>query len=156
MTPPGKPAPGDFVTAAKNKDKARMLTLLHQGADVNEKSEFGNTALIWSAANGWVEEVRQLLAAGAHIDDKNVYGESALGRAVGCGHAAVVRVLLDAGADFRIVTVTGRTPLADARTHGYADIAAMLEAEPAARTARKQEYLKARMSHLNIRKGPQP
>ena len=73
--------------------------LLAHGADVNERNDIGETALMDACEQGYLAVVRLLLAHGADMSPRDQSGESAIWEAAENGHADVVRVLLEAGAD---------------------------------------------------------
>lgn len=69
------------------EDCARAIA---QGADLNAKTEIGDTALMWAAGRGHADVVRLLLDAGAVVNIINQYGNGALVRAAGYGHVEVM------------------------------------------------------------------
>lgn len=76
-----------------------VAQLLAAGADVNARSNIGNTVLIWVAQNGRTATVAQLLAAGADVNARDNSGRTALILAANYGHTAIVAQLLAAGAE---------------------------------------------------------
>ena len=54
-----------LMEAALRGDTEKVKALLAQGADVNAKTRFGGTALMYAARNGHKEIVRILWEAGA-------------------------------------------------------------------------------------------
>ena len=94
-----------------------MGALLAQGADLNIKGEYGNTALIWAARNGHRGIVRALLAQGADLKIKGEYGHTALTLAAQHGHVAIVEALLAQGADPDARNNNGHTALMCAAHH---------------------------------------
>jgi ankyrin repeat protein len=95
-------------------DKPELATILvESGADVNVKSRYGETALLWAACKGEVERVELLLGRKARLvrttgkfDRKNP-----LHMACDKQHLEVIRLLLAAGADVNVPTSRGETPL---------------------------------------------
>jgi ankyrin repeat protein len=98
-------------------------------------SPYEGTALIAAAHLGYHEVVRVLAAGGAPLDHVNNLGWTALMEAVVLGdggpdYVATVEVLLASGADPTIADRDGVTPLAHAKARGFAQIAALLTAQP--------------------------
>ena len=52
--------------------------MLDRGVDVNVKSDFGVTALMFAASNGHLNAVELLLASAADVNAKNSVGKTAL------------------------------------------------------------------------------
>ena len=69
--------------------------LIENGADVNQKQNFGWTALIFAARNGYKEVCILLIENGADVNQKDNDGETALGRA---RNEAIKKLLRDNGA----------------------------------------------------------
>jgi uncharacterized protein len=79
-------------------DTAMIELLLANGADVNKRSEHGQTALYEAAMNGHVDCVKVLIAAGADVNSANSSGKTSLHVAVVRDRSAVVQLLLEHGA----------------------------------------------------------
>jgi len=73
--------------------------LLHRGAKVDLKTDAGDTALSFAAAEGYLESLEELLHAGADPNSITRSGRTALMLASGNNHPEVVKLLLAAGAD---------------------------------------------------------
>ncbi|MEW6350864.1 MAG: ankyrin repeat domain-containing protein [Thermodesulfobacteriota bacterium] len=110
--------------AAMDGNVAEVRRLLDLGADVNERSHSGLTALIWAAWRGRLEVTSLLLKRGAHIHVQSVHGFTALNRAARDGHLEVVRLLLDlgAGVDQRVLSAA----LGNAERKGAEDVVKLL------------------------------
>ena len=89
----------------------------HAGADVNARNERGNTALIFAAMVGDIDNIQALIAAGADVDAKNIEGDTALISAAwnplvgGDESGECVRALIAAGADVNARNSQGETAL---------------------------------------------
>ena len=78
--------------------------LLEEGADVNARGAYGDTALLAAAWTCQNEIGKYLIKNGAQVNAKNVnYGSTALNLAAGeCKNTNFIRLLLDNGADIHI------------------------------------------------------
>lgn len=85
--------------------------LLHNGADVNAKSQNQRSPLHYAARWGKLESMRLLLENGSDLEAKDDSGDSALMGAVCYNELEAVRLLLDAGAEVDSKNSLGRTPL---------------------------------------------
>ena len=88
------------ATTRGDIDKVRLL--LTDGADVNAKDKFSQTALMYSSRVGNIDLVRLLVESGADLNITAKYNLSALMLAVINEHPEVVRFLITAGADLTI------------------------------------------------------
>jgi outer membrane protein assembly factor BamB len=101
LTPPASAADlkEKLWSAAKKGDAKAVEALLAQGVDVNSKTAYGATALLYAAGKGHVDVVRILLK---HKADANAadsfYRTNPLSEAADGNHLAIVKLLLDAGA----------------------------------------------------------
>ena len=93
--------------------------LIDNGADVNERSHDGMTALMWAALHGHVSTLQRLLALGAVVKDADNFGRTPLIFAAMGGDEACVRSLLSAGAS-RGIHDEVRTPWGSPYTHDAA------------------------------------
>ncbi len=90
----------ELWAAAKNGDAKIVETLLTEGADVNAKTSYGQTALWFAAGKGHQEAVKVLVNHKANVNAKDTfYGTSPLTQALAGNHAEVVKALLDAGTE---------------------------------------------------------
>src|ERR1700761_6386018 len=78
------------VDAVKGSDRATVLSLLGQHADVNEAEDDGTTALQWAARLNDLELADRLLQAGANVNAANRYGVTALYLACVNGSAPMI------------------------------------------------------------------
>ena len=86
--------------AARAGDTARITAALGQGADVNAKSRYNVTPLIFAAGSGRLEAVKLLVSRGADVNAQDsFYNARAADMAVVNGHSDVAIFLVQAGAD---------------------------------------------------------
>ncbi len=105
-------APTPLVDAARRGDMAAVRELLSSGADVNEASGDGMTALHWAAYRGDETLTAALLKARASLDAVTRLGShTPLHVASRNGHGTVVALLLKAGAPVDARTLGGATAL---------------------------------------------
>ena len=78
--------------------------------DINEKDEYGRTALFTAALNDCVEAAETLINKGAKAALTDTEGCSAVHYACMAGSAQVLAKLLRAGAGVDTIDVEGRTP----------------------------------------------
>ena len=117
--------------AALGGDTARIIALLAEGADIDAKDRYGQTALMLASKHGRDDLVRSLAGCGADLDVTAKYHLSAVMLAVVNRHAAIVETLVDAGAD---LTIRGsgapgfhdKTALHLAEESGQGDLAAAI------------------------------
>ncbi len=104
-----------------------MAMLIEAGADMNERNEFGATALIIAACRGRNQLVDILLRSGAEINATvEGSGRTALACAVEGEHTETVRLLIDAGADLETIDKWGNTPLMTAKSKRSEEIVKLL------------------------------
>lgn len=115
------------AAVANDPHPEEVLSLLRQGAKVNEKDNLGRTALVWavkppklvvvdwSKANEKV--IKYLLAFGANPNAKDESGETVLIDSIGYGDATVVKALPEHGADVNAVPDGGDSALMDSVPH---------------------------------------
>jgi len=101
---PAKPAnPAlneELLNAAKKDDAAAVKSLLAKGADVNAKTRYNQTPLMFAAERGSLEIVKVLIEAGADVNAVDTFYKffTPLVGAASKGHAEVVKLLLEKGA----------------------------------------------------------
>jgi ankyrin repeat protein len=100
-----------------------VRTKIILGADVNAKSRYGCTALMWASYNGRLEVVKELIEAGADVNAKDgYYDKIALIRASEKGHSEVVKELIRAGAYVNAVDKDYNTALMWASFGGHLEV----------------------------------
>jgi ankyrin repeat protein len=107
-----------LADAVEKKDRAKVDTLLKQGADVNASQADGMTALHWAVYHEDVSLARQLLKAGALAQAANRYRVTPLSIACTSGNSEIVTLLLEAGADANATQRGGETVLMTAARTG--------------------------------------
>jgi ankyrin repeat protein len=115
-----------LINAAAAGDLLQVKSLIAAKADVNAKTDDGETALMYAVWGDHVEVVQALLAAGADVKAKNNNGETPLIVASKRGHAGVVQALLAAGADVNAKNNNGETALKIAQVAGHTRMVKLL------------------------------
>lgn len=104
-----------FYNLIRSDDKAAVAKLLTGGSDVNTRDSRGDTPLMYAAAVGSPEMMRQLIAAGADVKSKNSFDSTAL---MWCtNNLKKVRLLLDKGAEVNARSKQGSSALFIAAAH---------------------------------------
>jgi ankyrin repeat protein len=104
-----------FCDRCNNNIHLEMLTLLLKaglGAKVNEKDEYGRTALhllMGHSDNDAIEAIKLLLKSGANVDEKNNEGRTALHLAAIRNNPEAIKLLLQAQANLQVKDNEGRT-----------------------------------------------
>jgi len=110
----------------KHDDRDAALSLIAAGADVNERSLDGTTALHWAAHRSDRQLVKVLLEHGADVTVRNDYGATPISAAAVEGDYDVIEALLDAGADIESPNAEGQTTLMVVARTGRVDAARLL------------------------------
>ena len=111
-------AKSDVADAAMRGNKASVLALLNQKADVNAPQADGSTALHWAAYRDDQEMVDLLIRAGANVSAANREGVTPMFLAALTGDAALIEKFLKAGADPNRRNPNGETALMMAARNG--------------------------------------
>ena len=115
-----------LVELAEAQQSEAALQLLARGAEVNQPSSDGTTALHWAVYHDDRELVQRLLRAEAEPDTRNDYGSSPLMEAATVANLPMLELLLDAGADVESPNLDGQTALMAAARTGSVEAARML------------------------------
>ncbi len=107
------------VDAAKNDDKAAIIRLIQQKADVNVPEADGTTAISWAVRQDDIEIADRLIRAGANVRTANRYGVTPLYLAALNGNPEIILKLLKAGAGANDAVSEGETALMTASRSGH-------------------------------------
>jgi ankyrin repeat protein/WD40 repeat protein len=121
----------DILDAAKNGDLPKAEAALKAGADVNAKTDYGITALMWASDKGHLETVKWLTANKADVNAKTKDGKTALIMASEEGHLETVKWLIANNSDVNAKTKRGDTALMMASEKGHLEIVKWLIANNA-------------------------
>ncbi len=122
----GNPIDGEMVNAAARGDWNKVRSLVREGADVNARNGWGESALMIASWHGRREVVRWLLENSADINATNANHWNALMMAAARGNREVVEQLLARGAQVNGRTRFGWTPLMLAAAGCYSDLVEIL------------------------------
>jgi ankyrin repeat protein len=87
-----------LLEAASGGNLAAVEEALEQGADVNVRGQFGDTALNLAAEHGHRQVVELLLAKDADVDNVGGADKTPIMNAAFAGNVGIVRLLLEKGA----------------------------------------------------------
>ena len=119
-------APSPVANAAMKRDRAAVVALIAQKADVNAAQADGATAVHWAVYYDDLEMLDRLIRAGARVTVANRDGATPLTLACINGRAPVIERLLKAGANPNERGANGETPLMMAARTGAVDAMAVL------------------------------
>ena len=100
-----------FLNAALHGRANMLIRLLDEGVDVDFKSDYGTTALIYAMLQGSTECVRVLVERGANTEVRDGSGSTPLILAATHTRSECARLLLDGGADKNAKDNYGQTAL---------------------------------------------
>lgn len=115
------------MMAASLKDGDSLMDLLlAKGADVDEKTNNGQTALHFAASKSNLDTARKLIAnkASARVKDKR--GQLPLHRAAAVGHVPITKLLLENRSPVNATDIDSCTALHHACAEGHGDTALVL------------------------------
>ena len=110
----------------ESEQREEALHAIAAGADVNERSADGTTALHWAAHHGDLELIELLLERGADANVSNDYDMTALAAAAVEGDYGIIKALVEAGADVDSPNAEGQTALMVVARTGHVDTAELL------------------------------
>ncbi len=105
----------ELTEAAYNKDTLKVKILISNNLDVNVKSNYGMTALMYEVTNKQTDIIKLLIEYGADVNAKSNSGKTALMIGAEVGSKEIVKLLLENGADVNLKTNDGNTPLSIAK-----------------------------------------
>jgi len=118
----------DWKDATKQGNLEKVRFLLGNGAEINSKDQYGQTALMNAAHSGQVELVRLLIEKGADLNATAKNNLSALMLALIARQPEVARLLIEAGADVNLRSnMNFYSALHLAENAGYSEIVALLK-----------------------------
>lgn len=120
----------EWKDATKQGDLEKVRSLLEEGADINARDRYGQTALMNAAHGGQVELVRLLIEKGADLNVSAKYNLSALMLALIARQTEAAQLLIEAGADIHIrgsQSFHGRSALSLAEAAGHSEIVTLLK-----------------------------
>ena len=115
-----------LLDAAESGDRATVVRMIAEKADVNAIGADGTTAVMFAAHRGQLDVVQALIKAGANVKLKNQFGTSAISEASIIGSAPIIDALLKAGADANTKNPEGETPIMEAARSGNVEAAKRL------------------------------
>jgi uncharacterized protein len=107
-----------LMLAAEGESTAILEAVLRSTRDVDGKDQAGNTALVYAARVGRIDQVSRLLAIRAAMAGENTNGWSVLDTAAKTNHPEVAQLLRKAGAIGRIRAALVRDDAGVDITHG--------------------------------------
>jgi uncharacterized protein len=118
-----------LASALENGDDQRMVKLVHEGADVNTRSQKTRwTPLMRAALQNDSAQMRGFLDRGAYVNAASRGGATSLMFLCWSGNVSMVNLLLSKGADPSIEDGLGQGPLNCAVQNRHPDLARLLVA----------------------------
>ncbi len=96
----------EWEKAVRNGDASMIEKLVDEGAEINARDRYSQTALMLASQHGHIDIVRLLVDRGADLNVRAKYNLTSLMLAIINNHDEIVRILVDAGADLSL-TGTG-------------------------------------------------
>ncbi|XP_014294078.1 putative ankyrin repeat protein RF_0381 [Halyomorpha halys] len=115
-----------LINAVESDNVTLVKSMLEEGAALQNKDIYGNTALHEAASRGNTEISELLVRKGADVRAKNKVGWTPLHKAVFNGHDSVIKFLINNGADVNAKDANDDTPLHVAAVRGKRDSAQLL------------------------------
>jgi len=110
------------MKAARSGDMDAVRHMLDLGAEPNQKTSLGKTAIMLAAAGGYTDIVKILADRGADVAARDAYGTTAIIAAATAGHAKTTAILLHYGADPTFKDSSGGSALSNATLFGQKDV----------------------------------
>ena len=115
------------MLASDEGNKDVVLQLINYGCNLDERSIFGDTAIMLASANGQKDVVDILISYQCNVDMKNIYGWTALMQAAHRGHHDIVHSLLTHMCDLEIKNCKGLNALMIAKRAKHTEIVTLIE-----------------------------
>ena len=115
-----------LMDAAEVSDPILLSRAIAEGEDINQRDDFGSTALIKAVLGGNHGMVDLLLQSGAKVEIQDMGGASALHIAARLGNTKIVEKLLSSLDTLPKPDIEGNTPYTRALKHGHTEIAKMI------------------------------
>jgi ankyrin repeat protein len=146
-------AASELYDAVMRNDVASVEAAIGEGAAVNNRQEYGRTALHLAARSGYSEVGALLLVNGAEVDARNPAGLTPLHMAAIWGHRDAAELLVENCANVNAESVDRSTPLHLAVAGGHRDVAELLLANDASVNAQRRGRVTPLRVALNYRHG---
>ncbi|KAF2717763.1 putative proteasome regulatory particle subunit [Polychaeton citri CBS 116435] len=116
-----------LMMAASLKDADSLVdALLAKGADVDEKTNNGQTALFFASSKGNLDTARKLIGHKASARVKDRRSQLPLHRAAAVGNVPIIKLLLESRSPINATDIDGSTALHHAIAEGHGDAALLL------------------------------
>lgn len=115
-----------YLHQACRSNPEMVQMLIKSGADINKKSESGETPLMFSLYADSLDAFKLLISAGADVHQKNNIGKNALFIACESNKIEAFKTLLKLKSETDVVDQNGQTPLIIASIKGYQEIVTLL------------------------------
>jgi serine/threonine protein kinase len=106
-----------MASRGRHKEVKRMLA---EGADPNERTRNGRTAIMSAAGQGYADVVKALIEGGADVNAKDNDGNNALLDTARQGRTDLAKLLIESGANLNETNNEGETALLIAARRGFA------------------------------------
>jgi ankyrin repeat protein len=123
---PDQPPPEDIWQAVNQGDSGEVKRFIEEGADVNDRDQYGNRLIGYACELQVMDLVELLLERGANPNFGHDRRKAPLHIAAFKGDAKLASLLLKHRARVNIVDKYGRTPLDIAEDKGYKEVSAVL------------------------------
>ena len=104
-------ADSQMFKAAKSGNNTKIIILLSQGENIDERDKLGWTPLFEAISWGKIETAKLLIKNKASINIVNSEGNTPLHLASFLGHIELVKLLVNSGAEINAKNNDGQTPL---------------------------------------------
>ena len=118
--------PSSVLQAMMAWDYDSAHALITEYADLDERSLFGDTALLLAVRYNKVDIYKELIQFGADVNTQTAFGVSPLHVAAQNNNVPAIEYLLKNGADINIQDGWGRTPLYIAATNNHREAVELL------------------------------